>query len=62
MTSDDKDGKRKRGKLSPDAQDKIGEKLRDMYDSVITEPVPDKFLDLLENLEKAEQIQEKGDE
>jgi Anti-sigma factor NepR len=32
-------------------KDPIGEQLRAMYDSVLSEPLPDQFLDLLERLE-----------
>lgn len=31
----------------------IGQKLRKLYDGVASEPVPDRFLDLLEQLEKS---------
>ncbi|WP_142899867.1 NepR family anti-sigma factor [Denitrobaculum tricleocarpae] len=67
MTSDEQAGGDKgrgavRGKLSTDAQDKIGEKLRGMYETVATEPIPEKFLDLLKSLEEAEQGQKRDDE
>jgi hypothetical protein len=32
----------------------IGKRLKSMYDEVVREPVPDKFMSLLENLERAE--------
>jgi hypothetical protein len=33
-----------------------------MYNSVITEPVPDRFLDLLKSLEAKEKSEDKGSE
>lgn len=38
----------------------IGKRLRTMYDEVVSEPVPDKFLDLLESLERAEEERSNG--
>lgn len=32
----------------------IGKRLKSMYDEVVSEPVPDKFMDLLASLEQAE--------
>jgi len=40
--------------LSPDLQAHIGNRLRALYDGVLSEPVPDRFLDLLDKLEQAE--------
>lgn len=37
------------------AQSKIGKILRDGYDEVVKEPVPDKFLTLLASLEASEE-------
>lgn len=34
-----------------DAPEAIGRRLRDMYDDVVKEPVPDDFLDLLAKLD-----------
>lgn len=31
----------------------IGQKLRKLYDEIASEPVPDRFMDLLEQLEKS---------
>lgn len=45
------------GKASPldeEAIRRIGNKLRESYDSVANEPVPDKFSNLLDELERAE--------
>ena len=36
-------------------EDAISRRLRDFYDSVADEPIPDRFLDLLEKLDQAEQ-------
>lgn len=38
-----------------DAHAQISSKLRELYDSVRDEAIPDKFLDLLEKLDEAEQ-------
>jgi hypothetical protein len=38
-------------RLSADAQSIIGRKLKAMYDEVVKEPVPDRFLDLLARLD-----------
>jgi hypothetical protein len=40
------------GKLNPDVQGKIGQQLRAMYDDVVKEGVPDRFADLLRQLEE----------
>jgi hypothetical protein len=37
----------------PNRRDGVGEKLREMYDQVVQEPVPADFLELLERAEKA---------
>ena len=41
--------------LPRQAQDRIGERLKQMYDSVVREPIPDRFVDLLARLEKTGQ-------
>jgi hypothetical protein len=33
----------------------VGRRLKEMYDGLVSEPVPDRFLDLLGQLEQAEQ-------
>lgn len=38
----------------------IGRKLRSFYDVIETEPVPDRFLDLLEKLDEAERREKAG--
>ena len=42
-----------RGKIDPRIQTEIGKHLRAIYDDVINEPVPSKFMDLLEQLERS---------
>ncbi len=37
----------------PDVSDLIGERLRSFYDDVAKQPVPDRFLDLLSQLQAA---------
>ena len=39
--------------LSPEIQEKLGEKLREVYSDVMNEPVPDRFMELLAKLEGA---------
>jgi hypothetical protein len=39
--------------LDPRIQHEIGKHLRAVYDDVINEPVPDKFMKLLEQLERS---------
>ena len=39
--------------LPADVQVKIGEKLKALYDDVVRQPVPDRFMDLLAELDKA---------
>jgi hypothetical protein len=41
------------GDLDPRIQCEIGRQLRAIYDDVISEPVPDRFLELLQQLEKS---------
>ncbi|HEX2256038.1 MAG TPA: NepR family anti-sigma factor [Afifellaceae bacterium] len=41
------------GDLDPRVQCEIGRQLRAFYDDVISEPVPDRFLELLQQLEKS---------
>lgn len=44
--------------LSETAVRQIGEKLRENYDQILNEPVPDRFAALLEELEKSERKDE----
>lgn len=41
------------GEFDPRIQCEIGRQLRAFYDDVISEPVPDRFLELLRQLEKS---------
>lgn len=58
MKDDDraaKDGKRpSRARIDRGVQERIGQQLRAMYDHVASEPVPDRLLQLLEELEQAD--------
>lgn len=45
-------GRKESGELGPNAE--IGRKLRAFYKSVEVEPIPDRFLDLLEKLDEVE--------
>jgi hypothetical protein len=38
--------------LNPAVQDHIGQYLRHLYDSIAQEPVPDRFVELLADLER----------
>jgi hypothetical protein len=40
-------------KLDSNSQRRIGDQLRAMYDELMQQPVPDRFKDLLEQLEKS---------
>jgi Anti-sigma factor NepR len=42
-----------RGQLDLRVQTEIGKRLRAIYDDVINEPVPNKFMELLEKLERS---------
>jgi hypothetical protein len=39
--------------LEPELQEQIGVQLRAVYDEVLNEPIPDRFLKLLEELERS---------
>ena len=39
--------------IDPRVQNEIGKHLRAVYDDVISEPVPDRFMELLEQLERS---------
>jgi hypothetical protein len=47
--------------LKSEIQEKLGRKLKEVYADVVNEPVPDRFLDLLNQLEEAEQSDKKSD-
>lgn len=70
MRDDDKPGRpgqmqtelnqrKPRGRLGRDVQSKIGQQLRAMYDGVVSEGVPDRFNDLLKQLDERKD-QDKG--
>ena len=43
---------RKQGELNPEIQARIGHQLRAMYDDVVRQGVPDRFADLLRQLDQ----------
>jgi hypothetical protein len=48
------------GKLDKETQTKIGQQLRAMYDEVVRQGVPDRFAELLKQLEKREDKEPKS--
>ncbi len=69
MNEDDKPGRpetmqtevnqrKPRGRLGRDVQNKIGQQLRAMYDDVVNDGVPDRFVDMLRKLDE----QKNGDD
>lgn len=61
MNEDDKPGKpmlsevnqrKPKGRLGRDVQSKIGQQLRAMYDDVVSEGVPDRFTEVLRQLDE----------
>jgi hypothetical protein len=70
MNDDDKPGRpgpmqtevnqrKPRGRLGRDVQSKIGQQLRAMYDDVVSEGVPDRFNEMLRQLDERKD-QDKG--
>lgn len=53
MRTEAPDESRLRAKIEPRIQTEIGKHLRAIYDDVINEPVPSKFMELLEQLEQS---------
>jgi hypothetical protein len=49
-----------RGRLGRDVQSKIGQQLRAMYDGVVSEGVPDRFSEMLRQLDEQKDQNEKG--
>lgn len=45
-------------KLDQVSQDRIGDQLRAMYDDLMQQPVPDRFKDLLEQLDRTQSVKE----
>ena len=72
MNEDDKPGRpehmqteatqrKPRGRLGRDVQNKIGQQLRAMYDGVVNDGVPDRFIEMLRKLdEQKNDDKEKG--
>ena len=71
MNDDDKAGRpgqmqtelnqrKPRGRLGRDVQSKIGQQLRAMYDGVVSEGVPDRFNEMLRQLDEKKDQSEKG--
>ena len=63
MNEDDKPGRpeqmqtevtqrKPRGRLGRDVQNKIGQQLRAMYDDVVNDGVPDRFVEMLRKLDE----------
>jgi hypothetical protein len=52
--------KNKAPALPTDVQHKIGEKLKAIYDDVVRQPVPDRFLDLLDKLDTPRPVETEG--
>lgn len=50
---DDTAGSKRAAAIDPRIQTEIGKHLRAIYDDVINEPVPSRFMDLLSQLEKS---------
>jgi len=48
-----------RGRLGRDVQSKIGQQLRAMYDDVVSAGVPDRFTEMLRQLDEQKEQQEK---
>lgn len=51
-----------RGRLGRDVQSKIGQQLRAMYDDVVNDGVPERFVEMLQKLDnhKDDKEQDKG--
>ncbi len=47
-------GRTSTGRLEPDVQKRIGAQLRAMYTDVVNEGVPDRFMELIQKLDKPE--------
>ena len=54
-TSSSTSASRNPGRLGRDVQAKIGNQLRAIYDDVVKEGVPDRFVDLLKRLDKKDE-------
>lgn len=60
MVRPDEDKRRSDPNATFDPNGPIGRKLKSFYDVVETEPVPERFLDLLEKLDEAERRAKTG--
>ena len=49
-----------KGRLGRDVQSKIGQQLRAMYDGVVSEGVPDRFSEMLRQLDEKKDQNDKG--
>ena len=69
MTDDDKadrpghmqtevNQRKPKGRLGRDVQSKIGQQLRSMYDNVVSEGVPDRFSEMLRQLDEQKGAEE----
>jgi hypothetical protein len=48
------DGRRRAAPLSPQIRDRLAMQLRSMYDTVASQPVPDRFAELIAQLDSAD--------
>ena len=71
MNEDDKPGRpetmqtevnqrKPRGRLGREVQNKIGQQLRAMYDDVVSDGVPDRFVEMLRKLDEDKNDKDKG--
>jgi hypothetical protein len=71
MNEDDKPGRpehmqteatqrKARGRLGRDVQNKIGQQLRAMYDGVVNDGVPDRFVEMLQKLDEQKNGDKEG--
>lgn len=52
MQTDVNQRSKTKGRLGRDVQSKIGQQLRSMYDNVVSEGVPDRFSEMLRQLDQ----------
>ena len=52
--------RKNRGRLGRDVQSKIGQQLRAMYDGVVNEGVPDRFNEMLRQLDEQKKDKDEG--
>ena len=52
MQTDVNQRNKTKGRLGRDVQSKIGQQLRSMYDNVVSEGVPDRFSEMLRQLDQ----------